>query len=58
MSDSTPLRKTPVKSKSTKLANVETNDLKKHYLYHASGFYASHEYADLALILKRRRPGF
>ena len=57
MADTTPLRRTPINVTDNKLKTLETNDLKKHYIIHANGFYASHEYADLALILKTKNPG-
>ena len=53
MSDTTPLRR----GEKTFTTDVRTNDLKKHYLFAAAGFYAGHEYADLALILKGKNKG-
>lgn len=54
MADTTPLRRTPTGSKDKGLSDVETNDLKKHYMLHSNGLYGSHEYTDLALLLKKR----
>ncbi len=55
MADTTPLPK--IGSKKNFPKNVETNDLTKHYQFAAAGYYANHEYADLALILKNRKVG-
>lgn len=57
MADTSPLRRDPINSTKKDLQSIETNDLKKHYLINANGFYGNHQYADLALILKRKHPG-
>lgn len=51
--DTTPLR--IGKKSKTALHDVETSDLAEHFKIHSAGLYASHQYADLSLILKGRR---
>ena len=57
-SNTSPLRRDPIDKPITDFNTIETTDLKKHYLISAAGLYANHQYADLALILKRKQPGF
>lgn len=46
---------TPIADKKkTALADVETNNLVKHFAIHSNGLYGDHQYADLSIILKRR----
>lgn len=58
MSSTSPLRRDPVNAVKTDLHDMETNDLKKHYMIAANGLYGNHQYADASLILKRKHPGF
>ncbi|KKK92229.1 hypothetical protein LCGC14_2705040 [marine sediment metagenome] len=39
------------------LQTKETSNLKQHYIIHAAGIYGSHQYADLALIMKTNSKG-
>ena len=58
MSNTSPLRRDPVGSTKTDLHDVVTNDLTQHYLLNSAGIQAQRQYADLALILKKKQPGF
>ncbi|MCH9657204.1 hypothetical protein K0U27_00680 [archaeon] len=50
--DTTPLRRAP---KDHPLETADVKSLSDHYVIASSGFYAQHQYADLSLILKRKR---
>ena len=48
--DTTPLPRDI--GETNELHDIETNDLREHYIIHANGFYGDHQYADLSLILR------
>jgi len=54
MSDTTPLRRTPIGTRPEGFKDVETNDLTKHYTIAANGIYGNRQYADISLITKGR----
>ena len=53
MSDTTPLRRTPIGADRGGFKDLETNDLTKHYTIAANGIYGNRQYADISLIVKR-----
>ncbi|MDH3501728.1 MAG: hypothetical protein OEL69_04380 [Nitrosopumilus sp.] len=55
MADTTPLRRTPIGTRSERFKDIETNDLTKHYTFAANGIYGNRQYADISLITKERK---